>query len=74
MSLVADSKTGRRYLKLVNALPRPLEVKIEGLQLPSQVTCQQFTGSIDDQHARTEVITTSTPTTLPPYSLRVIEL
>ena len=73
-SLVADSKTGRRYLKLVNALPRTLEVKVEGLQLPSQVTCQQFTGSIDDQHARTEVITTSAPTTLPPYSLRVIEL
>ena len=32
-------------------------MKVEGLQLPSQVTCQQFTGSIDDQHARTEVIT-----------------
>jgi hypothetical protein len=61
-------------LKLVNALPVTLQLTADGLTLPSTVDCEQFTGSIDDQHARTEVITTSTPTTLPPYSLRVIEL
>ena len=73
-SLVRDSKTGKRYLKLVNALPSTLKVNIEGLTLPATVTCEQFTGRIDDQKAKAEVIQTSEPTNLPPYSLRVIEL
>ena len=94
-SLVRDSKTGRRYLKLVNALPATLKVTIEGLQLPSltgtgsdsqtgavtnsqtgagTVKCIQFTGAIDDQKAKAAEIETSDPTTLPPYSFRVIPL
>ena len=73
-SLVRDSKTGRRYLKLVNALPTTLHITIEGIQIPATVKCQQFTGAIDDQKAKAGEIETSAPTTLPPYSLRVIEL
>ena len=73
-SVVRDSKTGRRYLKLVNALPVELNVQVEGVQLPATVKCEQLTGAIDDQNARAEVIETNKPTTLPPYSLRVIEL
>ena len=73
-SLVRDSKTGKRYLKLVNALPSTLKVSIEGLTLPAKVKCEQFTGDIDDQKAKAEVIETSEPTTLPPYSIRVIEI
>ena len=73
-SLVRDSKTGRRYLKLVNALPSTLKINVEGITLPDKVECEQFTGAIDDQKAKAEVIETSTPTTLPPYSLRVIKL
>ncbi len=74
-SLVIDSKTGRRYLKLINALPATLHLSLSGLQLPATVECQQFTGAnVEDQHARTEVISTSSPTTLPPYSMRVITL
>ena len=72
-SLVIDLETGRKYLKLVNALPSTLEVTVSGLQLPATVQCEQLTGSnVEDQRAHTEVITTSTPTTLPPYSFRVI--
>ena len=74
-SLVVDSKTGKRYLKLVNALPSTLEVQVSGLDLPASVECEQFTGSdVEDQKARSERITTSTPTVLPPYSLRLITL
>jgi hypothetical protein len=73
-SLVRDSKTGKRYLKLVNALPSTLKITLEGITLPATVKCQQFTGAIDDQKAKTVEIETSEPTTLPPYSLRVIEL
>lgn len=73
-SVVRDSKTGKRYLKLVNALPSTLKIHIEGINLPATVKCQQFTGAIDDQKAKTTVIETNEPTTLPPYSLRVIAL
>ncbi len=71
-SVVVDSKSGKRYLKLVNALPRKLHIDLKGLQLPATVDCEQFTGSIDDQHARAEKITVDDPTTLPPYTIRVI--
>ena len=73
-SVVRDSKTGKRYLKLVNALPSTLKIHVEGINLPATVKCQQFTGAIDDQKAKTTEIETNEPTTLPPYSLRVIEL
>ncbi len=73
-SLVRNSKTGRSYLKLVNALPSTLKINIEGVTLPATVKCEQFTGAIDDQKAKAEIIETSEPATLPPYSIRVIEL
>jgi alpha-L-arabinofuranosidase len=38
------------------------------------VKCIQFTGAIDDQKAKAAEIETSDPTTLPPYSFRVIPL
>jgi len=73
-SIVADSKSGQRYLKLVNALPVELQVTIDGLQLPQQVKCEQLTGTVEDRNAKAETIETDQPTTLPPYSIRVIEL
>ena len=72
-SLVVDSRTGKRYLKLVNALPVTLQLTAEGLTIPASVECEQFTGSIEDQRAKSMRITTDKPLTLPPYSLRVIE-
>jgi len=73
-SLVVDSRTGKRYLKLVNALPVTLNLAVEGLTLPSQVECEQFSGDVEDQRAKAVCLTTDTPLTLPPYTLRVISL
>ena len=75
-SLVRDTKSGRRYLKLVNALPVPLYVSTIGLpELPAGKECLDFTGtSIDDQKATTQRVTTSNPLALPAYTMRVIEL
>ncbi len=73
-SLVINSKTGRKYLKLVNALPSTLKFNISGLDLPTTVECEQLSGNVEDQAAKAQVITTNSPTTLPPYSLRVIAL
>ena len=74
-SIVKNSATGKCYLKLVNALPATLSISVSGMQLPATVTCLQLTGSaIDDQRASATTITTSEPTTLPPYSIRMIEL
>ena len=73
-SLVVDSHTGKRYLKLVNALPVTLKLDVEGLAVPASVACEQFTGDVEDQRAKARRITTDAPLTLPPYSLRAIEL
>ena len=73
-SVVRNSKTGKCYLKLINALPSTLNISVEGISLPATVKCQQFTGAIDDQKAKAVEIETSEPTTLPPYTFRVIEL
>ena len=73
-SVVRDSKTGNQYLKLINALPTTLHIRVNGLQIPAGVKCLQFTGAIDDQKTKAVEIETTEPTTLPPYSLRVIEL
>ena len=74
-SLVADSKTGKMFLKLVNALPSTLSLSITGLSLQGTVECEQLTGNgVEDQKAHAQRITTSSPTVLPPYSIRVIAL
>lgn len=74
-SVVKNLKTGKTYLKLVNALPSTLKVNVKGLNISSKIKCEQLTGSgVEDQKAKAEIIKTNTPTTLPPYSLRVIEL
>ena len=73
-SLVANTTTGKRYLKLVNALPVTLELNLEGLDLPATVECEQLSGNVEDQYAKAVRITTDKPLTLPPYTLRVIVL
>ncbi|MCR4809275.1 MAG: alpha-N-arabinofuranosidase, partial [Prevotella sp.] len=73
-SLVANTTTGKLYLKLVNALPVTLQLNLEGLDLPATVECEQLSGNVEDQHAKAVRITTDKPLTLPPYTLRVIVL
>jgi hypothetical protein len=76
-SIVEDSKSKRRYLKVVNALPSTLTLKIEGITLPSTMKYEGFHGKPEDQQT-TPIQGTVTPSngslTLVPYSLTIYEL
>jgi alpha-L-arabinofuranosidase len=74
-SLVRDSKTGRRYLKLVNALPVELTVSLQGLSLPASARAEGFSGTPDDQQPVVRQYPVSgSQLTLPPYAFWVIPL
>ena len=72
-SLVRDSKTGRQYLKLVNAMPDPLVLKIDGLSLPEGTKAETFSGKPKDQQVEMKQQSLSgSQLTLPPYSMTAI--
>jgi len=74
-SLVRDSKTGRQYLKLVNALPVTLTLDVRGLTIPEGAQMEGFDGQPEDQ--QTEIKSEQAPgdkLNLPPYSFRVVKL
>jgi len=74
-SLVCDSKTGHRYLKLVNALPVELTVNVDGLTIPAGCKTEEFCGQPEDQKIEVKHDETVNGTIkLPPYAFRVIEL
>ena len=74
-SLVRDSKTGRQYLKLVNAMPDPLVLKIDGLSLPEGTKAETFSGKPKDQHVEIQQLSLSgSQLTLPPYSFTAIQV
>ncbi len=75
-SIVRDSGTGHRYLRLVNALPVQLKVSLSGITLPRSYSVHGFRGMPSD--------TTVTPIRqqcdnrgsilLAPYSMVVVEI
>jgi alpha-L-arabinofuranosidase len=74
-SFVRDTKTGKRYLKLINALPVPLQLSIHGLSIPAGSQCEGFEGKPEEQ--RLQIITTEVQgneMVLPAYSMRAIEI
>ena len=74
-SLVRDSKTGRRYLKLVNALPVELTLTVQGLTIPAGCRTEGFSGKPEDQRIEvTSGMTDNGAVKLPPYAFRIIEL
>ena len=83
-SVVKDNKTGKTYLKLVNALPVKMAFDVKGLQLPTTVKYQGFEGKpaetnylkVDsqDDHSSVPLNIQGSVITLPPYSMRAIEL
>ena len=74
-SLVRDTKTGHRYLKLVNALPVELTFKLAGLSIPADAKAEGFSGKPEDQKTEVKSIDAAgNALTLPPYSLHVIAL
>ena len=48
-SVVRDSKTGKTYLKLVNALPKSLSVTVDGIAIPADAKIVSFSGQPKDQ-------------------------
>ena len=74
-SVVEDSKSGKKYIKVVNALPASLDLKIEGITIPQNCPYEGFNGKPGNQKVEIEKGTTKGSTlTLPPYSLRVYEI
>ena len=74
-SVVRDSKTGRSYLKLVNALPVELTIQVNGLTIPADSKTEEFSGQPEDQKLEIKQgVAGPNALTLPPYTFRVIEL
>ena len=67
-----DSKTGRTYVKLVNALPVELQLDVRGLSL-SGARGERFSGKPEEQQLKCEPVTLGSEVVLPPYSLTVVE-
>ena len=73
-SVVKDSKTGKTYVKLVNALPCELQLTVNGLDIPATARTEGFEGKPEDQQFDIKTGEAGSAITLPPYSFRVIEL
>ena len=73
-SVVKDSKTGKTYVKLVNALPVALELTVKGLSIPATARTEGFEGKPEDRHLDIKTGEAGTAIVLPPYSFRAIEL
>lgn len=74
-SVVKDSKTGKTYLKLVNALPSRLILNLKGLAISDTVRAEGFSGRIDDKTVSIDNETISAQKIeMTPYSIKVIEI
>ena len=73
-SIVRNSKTGKTYLKLVNALPCELHLTVDGLTIPATAKTEGFEGKPEDLHLEMKRSEVGSAIVLPPYSFRSIEL
>ena len=73
-SVVRDTKTGKTYVKLVNALPVELRIHVEGIAIPATAMTEGFEGKPEDRRLECRQGTAGEQLVLPPYSMRVIEL
>ena len=73
-SVVRNSKTGKTYVKLVNALPCELQLTVNGLDIPATARTEGFEGKPEDQRFDIKTGEAGTAIVLPPYSFRIIEL
>lgn len=74
-SVVRDSGKGKTYLKLVNALPSLLNLTVKGLDIPPGAAYEELSGQVPDKNVNIVKSTLNGPDiTLPPYSVRIIEL
>ena len=73
--VVRDSKTGKKYLKVVNALPVELTLNVSGLNIPQGAKTEGFCGKPEAQKLDITTGTTSgNQIVLPAYSFRIIAL
>jgi alpha-L-arabinofuranosidase len=72
-SVVKDTKTGKTYVKLINALPVEMQLSVSGLSL-NGARGEGFCGKPEDQRLNCEPVTLGEQIVLPPYSMRVVEL
>ncbi len=72
-SVVKDSKTGKTYVKLVNALPVELQLDVRGLQLKG-AKGEGFNGKPTERKLHCAPITLGEKIVLKPYSFQVVEL
>ena len=75
-SLVKDEKTGRQYLKLVNALPVPAEISLNGLTLPDEYEYEELCGEPGETQVKTQKgqARGNVSIMMKPYSFKVIIL
>ena len=75
-SVVKDTKTGKTYLKLVNALPVSVAIDVKGLDISAPQQCKGFQGMPADRHFNEDASlpVDGSTITLPPYSVRAVEL
>ena len=75
-SLVADSKSGRRFLKLVNALPSALKLDVSGIAVDAGARVEGFRGLPADKAVRPadDARIEGSSILLPPYSVVCVEL
>jgi len=73
-SVVRDSKTGKTYVKLVNALPVALELSVKGLTIPATAQTEGFEGKPEEQQFTINKGEAGSAIVLPPYSFHVIKL
>ena len=73
-SVVKDSKTGKTYLKLVNALPVELQLQTDGIAISATSRTESFEGKPEQQKLELKQGVAGNNLHLPPYSMRVIEL
>jgi len=75
VSVVRNSKTGHRYIRLVNTLSRPLDITVNGLSLGSNAKMELFTGNPGDKSVKKQTQTVSgNKITLPAYSCSFVIL
>ena len=74
-SVVNNTATGRRFLKLVNALPVELQLTLQGISIPEGAEYEGFEGKPEDQRidCQRAIMPAGNNLTLPPYSFRMVE-
>ena len=70
-SVVTDSKSGKKYVKLVNALPSTLKLNVSGLDISGNTAIEGFRGMPADKAVQPAdgVKVEGSAITLPPYTV-----